>query len=423
MAKIRDFKIPLPQTFPLSASDSLQNSDLILMGDSFFNVTAGFKQFSELIKDNTNLKVHNYNIQGSGEPWRKTNPLDYLKESNFVKGTKKILLLESVDRGIKMRLLNINRPLQNPIPTPVPTTTLLNTTTPPIGSIETTTYNNGVLYLQGWGIGNNGNPSLSKINISLDKQELSGIQINQPRPDVAAFFQQPTWTHNGWSFNLPLNLKPGKHFISVTLFDTNNNRLQLQKEFNYSTFQLLQQKYQSRTSAYNELIKQKMKTFDYLLQENIINSSCAELISTLRFHALRQTSPLTPKYSLNPKMLFYKDEVDFYQNPPTAEETQKIADNLKYISEQLKSQYNVDLIFVPMPTKYTIYHKLAKENSDSPFFPSLFQELDKRKVKYIDLYHPFKNSNEILYLPSDTHWNQKGAEIGVKETLKTIIRF
>lgn len=434
MSKVDDFKIPLPQVFPLSPSDPLSDSDIIVMGDSFFNIAVGYTDFPGQLKNSLGLKVHNYNIQGSGEPWRKTNPLDYLRENLYQRGKVKTLILESVDRGISMRYLQINRdsvstPISIPPAKPEATTILkppkkdnVPDQQSPIGSIDLVRYDGQQLHLEGWAADFETGSPLTSISITLDEKVIGQANLNLPRPDVIPYFKQPSWGNSGWSFDIPLRLKFGQHQLSAIFTDSTGN----QGKPNdpkilgaFSSFNLLTDIISSVQKS-NTIVKQQLKKINYILEENYFNSSITELISTLNFRIFKQISPLTPKYSLNPKLLFYRDEVDFYQNQPSRDDIIKIADNLAYISKQLKTDYNINFIFIPMPTKYTIYHQLAGKTKENTFFPTLFNELNKQKVDYVDLYHPFINSNEILYLPSDTHWNTFGIDIGISQTLPLI---
>lgn len=411
MSKLIDFKIPLPTNLPIPSLNPLADSSIITMGDSFFNVATGFPSFPTKLKNDLNVKVHNYNIQGSGEPWRKTNPLEYLAENNFTKGKPKILILESVDRGLVLRYLNITKSTSDsPVITIANNRAINNDKTPPQGSIEIVNYKNNILYVSGWAGDNESGSPLPKIDILVDGKVIGQAITNLPRSDVASFFRNNSWLNSGWSFFLSTKLSTGKHKISANFYDLNHN-LSNPSQPSYVTINLfdgLIDNLISWNNYTNSLIASRLKTYDFFLQENSLTEPLNELISTINFHFFHKISPLTPKYSLNPKMLFYENDVNFYQNPPSPDETQKIADNLKYISETLMSKYNVTLIFIPMPTKYTIYHRFSGDNSETPFFDQLFSDLSKNKVNFIDLYHPFKSSSEILYLPSDTHWNGHG---------------
>jgi hypothetical protein len=52
------------------------------------------------------------------------------------------------------------------------------------------------------------------------------------------------------------------------------------------------------------------------------------------------------------------------------------------------------------------------------FLPRLYKELDKRHVRYVNLYHEFISSTDILYYGTDTHWNKKGVDRALELTLE-----
>jgi len=414
MAKITNFKSPLPSSLPPKQLSSIQDADIIIMGDSFFNVSAGYNIFAEQIEQKLGKKVHNYNIQGSGELWRKTNPLDYLKENNFKTDDKKrILILESVDRGLKLRFENIKKTNSQ--------SKIVNEKDRklPDGSIEIINIKDNNLHLEGWGADMESGSPLKKIDIIIDDKTFGQAILSFQRPDIVLYYKNNSWLNSGWSYSQYLNLPSGKHSLKVIFYDNNNNKKILGPKYFFiknGTFIKLTNK----IYIIDSLIKNKLKSIDFLFQENPISIFILENINTIKFNLFRQISPLTPRYSINPNILFYKEEVEFYKNPPPEDEIASIAANIKYISDQLKNEYNIDLFFLPMPTKYSIYHNLVGDFSTNYFFRDLFKVFDEFHINYIDLYTDFKESKKILYFPSDTHWNKYGIEIGINKVIEAI---
>lgn len=430
MSKIKDFKVPLPQIQPVTNLSSPQEADIIIMGDSFFNIAAGYPFFASQLQQKLNLNVHNYNIQGSGESWRQTNPLNYLESFSLKNSNqKKILILESVDRGVELRYKFINpSKLGTPsseekkIPTPSSSSPDLS---PPIGSIDKVFQQNDTIYLEGWAADHSYGSPLKEVIISLDDFPLGSALLNIPRPDVASFYKNPSWSNAGWTFSFSVRkLKAGKHRLSATYIDHSNNKVLSSKptNFYYHPLKSFLSKKKNFVLYANQKIQSKIKAFIYLLQENKLNSSFTETINTIKFRLFRQLSDLTPKYSLDPKLLFYKSEVDFFQNPLSAATLEQISQNLKTISDELNNRYNIDFYFLPMPTKYMIYHQLSGETKSNDFFSRLFQLLDQKQVKYINLYQPFLESKDIVYFVSDTHWNNSGIQISINQTIKRLTK-
>ncbi len=136
---------------------------------------------------------------------------------------------------------------------------------------------------------------------------------------------------------------------------------------------------------------------------------------TKRFDLFGYISPMTDKYKLQEEpWLFYAKE---YSSEPggfyymyTDEELSNYAENISHLGRNLKSQYNLDLIFMPVPNKYSIYHTMVNNDRYNDFLPRLYTELEKRGVIYIDLYHEYKSSTDTFYYGTDTHWNKKGLD-------------
>jgi len=165
-----------------------------------------------------------------------------------------------------------------------------------------------------------------------------------------------------------------------------------------------------------------------LLNRSIFTNDLYSAISTIKFDVFGYITSQTPVYTLDHEdpWLFYHEEVspggqfsDFYYNH-SEEEINLYCDNIADLRNKLKELYNLDLIFMPIPSKYTIYHKLINNDTYNNFLPRLYEGLADRGVPFIDLYNEYINSDEILYYGTDTHWNKKGLDIAVDKTLEYI---
>lgn len=417
MAKVLDFKFPIPTNLPQPELNLITDSDIIIMGDSFFNVSPGYSYFAQQIQNKTNLKIHNYNIQGAGELWRKTDPLQYLQSLNFKPdGKKRVLILESVDRGLMFRYgtkqkEKISKKTENVFDN--------KDKNPPKGAIELIQLNNNHLRLEGWAADEETESPLKKIVITIDGKIYGNAVTGFQRPDIANYFKKDSWLTSGWSYDKDLELSEGKHVVTAFLIDNNGNIASSNNKDILIDNNFLKE-IKSVVAQIDLLIKNKLKSLDYLITENSFSFCLAEITNTIKFKLFRQISPLTPRYFLNPNVLFYKEEVSFYSEPLKKEDVKTIVDNFNYISKILKDNYNVDLIIIPMPSKYTIYHQLTGDNLVNNFFKDLFAELNSKNVDYIDLYTNFKQSKDFLYFPSDTHWNSRGINIAVNKTIEKI---
>ncbi len=163
--------------------------------------------------------------------------------------------------------------------------------------------------------------------------------------------------------------------------------------------------------------------YDVMLKRSYPTTWIYGKIATLKFDLFGYISKLTPLYSLNDSLpwLFYHEEVNnditsfYYQH--TEEEIENISKNIADLALQLKNKFNIELIFLPIPGKYTLYHQVINNDSYNNLLPKLYIKLDEKGIKYIDLYSTFKKSKELLYIPTDGHWNTKGLELGLQLTI------
>ena len=167
------------------------------------------------------------------------------------------------------------------------------------------------------------------------------------------------------------------------------------------------------------------KNYQILLTNSRVTAPLIELWNTACFSVLGRISEQTPVYSMTPPFLFYEEEVvrgkntSFYY-PHTDSLLARIADNIVLMSETMKSRYNTDLLFMAIPNSYTLYHKFINNDAYDGFVPRLEDELEKRGVKTVKLYQKFLDSNDVLYFPTDSHWNAKGVAIALNQIVERL---
>jgi len=161
-----------------------------------------------------------------------------------------------------------------------------------------------------------------------------------------------------------------------------------------------------------------------LLQRSYITSYFSTLISTWKFELFGYISSLTPKYAITEEKpwLFYVDQVNdksssfYYQHSES--ELNEITENIKKLSEHLWKEYKLKFVFVPVPSKFTIYHHLVDPDAEyNEFLPRLYKELDRLEILYVDLYEPFRKSEEYVFYGTDDHWTEHGVSVA-KDVLK-----
>lgn len=71
-------------------------------------------------------------------------------------------------------------------------------------------------------------------------------------------------------------------------------------------------------------------------------------------------------------------------------------------------------VFLPVPAKQTLYAGDVDEYTRN-FIPTLVARLRAEGVEAVDLTTPFQaHKDEGLFFPYDTHWNEKGADLGAR---------
>ncbi len=164
--------------------------------------------------------------------------------------------------------------------------------------------------------------------------------------------------------------------------------------------------------------------YDVMLKRSFLTTYFYSVISTIKFDLFGYISKMTPKY-LNDgdnSWLFYYDQIDenktsFYYHHSKAE-MDSICDNMANLAQQLKKKYNICVIYLPLPAKYTLYHKYLNNDPYNNFLPQLYEGLNKRGVHYVNVYDDFMTSDTLLYYHTDSHWNEKGITIAYSQTLE-----
>lgn len=183
--------------------------------------------------------------------------------------------------------------------------------------------------------------------------------------------------------------------------------------------------------AYNYLLhkifyKQSEELYDVLLKRNYITTGIYSRIATLKFDLFGYISKKTPVYKVNGdhSWLFYHDQVNdqktsFYY-AFTQQQIDSICDNMADLAGKLKQKYNMDLLYLPLPARYTLYHTVLNKDMYNNFLPRLYKGLDERGVKYVQVFDDFVNRTDTIYYHTDEHWNQEGLDIAFDKTIAFI---
>lgn len=170
--------------------------------------------------------------------------------------------------------------------------------------------------------------------------------------------------------------------------------------------------------------KRTEELYDALLKRSYFTTGIYSLIATVKFDLFKYISYLTPVYGIVNKTpwLFYHDQVNeeitsFYYKH-TREEIENICNNIVDLDRKLMENYNIKLIFLPIPAKYTLYHSLINNDEYNNFLPRFYEELEEKDVKFIRIFEDFLNADDILYFGTDSHWKKNGMDIAVNKIME-----
>jgi hypothetical protein len=159
------------------------------------------------------------------------------------------------------------------------------------------------------------------------------------------------------------------------------------------------------------------------LQFSVFLKTPLEFRTDAYFRYFNRLPEIASVYTLNPPMLFYNEDKEFAGTKIDSVFIEDVSSSLKKLSVFLKQKYNLVLLYVVIPDKYSLYG--GYENQDfkyNNYIPALTASLKNKGVYTFDSYTLLKenSNNEILYYRSDTHFNEKGRDLLVKECVNQI---
>jgi len=177
-----------------------------------------------------------------------------------------------------------------------------------------------------------------------------------------------------------------------------------------------------------KLIKNKIfnpyteSLYGTILKKSYMTIFMYSKISTFKFDYFKYMSSPIKDYVINSpddSWLFFGESVTFYQRTDISDSlVRQCALNVKKMQQKLKENYKLDLIYIIIPEAYSIYNIRNTDKKYHNFIPKMQKEFEKFNIPYIDLYSDFIESDKILYYRTDTHWNENGVDIAVKNTLE-----
>jgi|GEM_PF-2085076 len=158
---------------------------------------------------------------------------------------------------------------------------------------------------------------------------------------------------------------------------------------------------------------------ELLLKHGIATSRAVAWWQTTSFEWFRQMPTEIGAYATNPPFLFYQVEVDCFNTVHDDDLVGNLAGNIALMAGTLEKQFGYTLIFLPVPNKITLYSQRATETPYDNFLPRLCAALKARGVRTIELLPPFQKQTDLLYWPTDTHWNNRGIRVAAEEISKS----
>ncbi|MFZ4590380.1 MAG: alginate O-acetyltransferase AlgX-related protein [Ignavibacteria bacterium] len=184
----------------------------------------------------------------------------------------------------------------------------------------------------------------------------------------------------------------------------------------------------SLIKIYNFLMTLKVgnieKRLNQLLQRSLITYEAYKYLASAKFDHLKILTQITPIYKAEPPWLFYYEDVNqsktsFYYKF-TQTELEILVMNAKKLQKELIEKYNLELIIMPIPNKYTIYNEKINTDKYNNIIPEFCHKLTENGIQSINLYDDFRESEKLLYYPTDTHWNQNGINIALLKLLEVL---
>ena len=169
--------------------------------------------------------------------------------------------------------------------------------------------------------------------------------------------------------------------------------------------------------------------YSTLLSRSYFTTGIYSDITTVKFDLFRQITPQTPVYSLNYKnkpWLFGSLQLDDgprgYKCRHTPEEINNYCDNIELLANELREEYNLEMIFMIIPSKYTVYHHIVgtEDSLYGNFIPKMYHELNNRGIPVIEFYDEFMANrfDKMLYYGTDTHWTEDGLHIALNKSIR-----
>lgn len=165
---------------------------------------------------------------------------------------------------------------------------------------------------------------------------------------------------------------------------------------------------------------------EYFIKNNLIIKPFRVWLKEAAYNLFGEIDSMVATYSKKHKMLFFNEEVVFNNDrqKDLPENLNEVSDDIALIGKKLKTDYNLDMIYIIIPNKYSIYPDyIGNGPAYDDFIPELQKRLSDRNVNFVDSYGMLKNyrlnhQGDPLYYRGDTHYTYVGKKLLLEELIK-----
>ncbi len=170
------------------------------------------------------------------------------------------------------------------------------------------------------------------------------------------------------------------------------------------------------------------KKMTHLFTRTFFTYYLDKFVKFLRFNILQEIDVNIGEYSIENKMLFHTKGTKFYYEKKNKKVMRKAIQFIVELKNELKEKYDIDMVFMIIPDKFSIYNDYVPNSTEYDNFIPIFQKkLHEAGVKFIDIFSQYvkyreNDDSELLYYGSDSHYTPLGKQIAVDETIKFLTK-
>ncbi len=169
----------------------------------------------------------------------------------------------------------------------------------------------------------------------------------------------------------------------------------------------------------------KNNDVEYFFKNNMVTHPAIKWLKNVRFDCFGVIDRAIGAYTVHPDMLFYQRDMEFADMPKPDAVLDAAAGRVAQLAEILRREYDLDLLYVVIPDKYSVYRDyLPYAGRYDGYVPRLVERLRSRGVHAVDLYAAYeerrRSGSEPLYFVTDSHYTAAGKAVAVDACLREI---